>query len=334
MEDSLLVTVILPVYNVASYLEEALDSVINQTYKNLEIIIIDDGSTDGSGDICEEYAKKDGRIRLIHQPNKGLSASRNVALRIMTGEALVFLDSDDAYTEGFVKSMTETMLREKADLVICKYSVHDNIGRMKQKEMDKFYPSINYGFYNRNEALRALSEGEINHSIWNKLYDVKLWENIFFPEGKVYEDIATTFHIISRCKTVFVIEESLYLHRNRNDSISSTLSKSNIVDYIEAYSHFEHYIRINIPNVFSEQQLQKCIYSHLKRMMGYSISILLHRDVYQKDLYYVLRKNLLEIGSNIDIKDCGFRTRICRWMICYCPWLTKVAYQIYSKIMV
>lgn len=330
----MLISIIIPVYNAAPYLEEALNSTLNQSYRHLEIIIIDDGSTDGSDKICDRYAEKDERIHVIHQNNRGLSNARNKGLDLATGQMIVFLDADDSYSINYVEAMLEAMIKNSSDMVICKYSVHRTLSKMEWEDASKGYPSINPGMYDRRSSLRALADGSLNHSVWNKMYKRELWENIRFPEGKVYEDVATTFQIISRCKTVFVKEESLYLHRNRNDSISSTLSKSNIVDYIEAYSHFEHYIRVNIPDVFSEQQLQKCLYCRLKRMMGYSISILLQRDTYQKDLYCVLRKNLLEIGSNVDIKGCGSRTRICRWMICYCPWLTKVAYQIYSKIMV
>ena len=123
MEIGGLVTIIIPVYNTAPYLLEALDSVIQQDYSNLEIIIIDDGSTDGSEKICDIYAEKDSRIRVIHQENKGLSCARNTGLDIMSGDSVAFLDSDDVLHPTYVKTMVAAMCRKKTDLVVCRYSI-------------------------------------------------------------------------------------------------------------------------------------------------------------------------------------------------------------------
>ena len=124
-----LISVIIPVYNVRHYLKEALDSVIFQTYRNLEIIIIDDGSTDGSREICDDYLD-DSRVTVIHQKNKGLSAARNAGLDIMTGEYVAFLDSDDAYQSSFIEEMVNAIVREVADIVVCKYTVHSTVSEM------------------------------------------------------------------------------------------------------------------------------------------------------------------------------------------------------------
>lgn len=111
--ENLLVSIIIPVYNVQKFLREALDSVIQQTYKKLEIIIIDDGSTDGSSEICDEYARNDRRLIVVHQKNRGLSAARNKGLDIMTGDVISFLDSDDVYHVHFIETMLNTMLFEQ-----------------------------------------------------------------------------------------------------------------------------------------------------------------------------------------------------------------------------
>ena len=113
-----LVSVIVPVYNVLPYLRESLDSVINQTYKDLEIIIVDDGSTDGSDAVCEEYAK-DSRVKVIHQKNHGLSAARNVGLDIARGDYIAFLDSDDVYLPDMIQTMVEGIQKSQADVVVC-----------------------------------------------------------------------------------------------------------------------------------------------------------------------------------------------------------------------
>ena len=118
MQDPL-ISVIIPVYNVAPYLREAVDSAINQTYRNLEIIMVDDGSTDGSGDICDEYASRDPRITVIHQKNCGSSSARNAGLDRATGEYIAFLDSDDAYDLSFIRTMIDVAFRENSDIVEC-----------------------------------------------------------------------------------------------------------------------------------------------------------------------------------------------------------------------
>ena len=132
----MLVSVIIPVYNVESYLEEALDSVLNQSYDNLEIIIIDDGSTDSSGQICDNYEKKDERVYVIHQEHRGLSAARNTGLDIMTGEAVAFLDSDDAFNQDFIKVLADIMEKENVDVVVCNHTVHNTIDKMEPEDQD------------------------------------------------------------------------------------------------------------------------------------------------------------------------------------------------------
>ncbi len=153
MENVKLVSIIIPVYNVAPYLVEALESAIHQTYKNLEIIIIDDGSTDGSETICDEYARKDHRVRVIHQDNKGLSAARNIGLGIMTGDAVAFLDSDDALEFDYVEKLVEAMNREDADIVICRFTIHNTVEKMVMDDRCPMYPPILNECLDRNSAL-------------------------------------------------------------------------------------------------------------------------------------------------------------------------------------
>ena len=239
MESNLLVSIIIPVFNVAPYLVEALNSVISQTYENLEIVIIDDGSTDESGHICDEYKEKDNRIIVVHQENKGLSTARNIGLGLISGDAIAFLDSDDAYHPDFVRKMVDAMIREKADLVICKSTVHNTSGNMSQNGQDQMFPSLGKGKYDRVTALQALVDRSIDHTVWNKLYSRRLWGNIRFPDGCVFEDVDTTYRIIDNCRSIYVLNEPLYLHRKRPESITETRSRKNINDWRLAFSHLE-----------------------------------------------------------------------------------------------
>lgn len=162
MDNSQLVSVIIPVYNVLPFIKEALDSVVQQTYKNLEIILIDDGSTDGSGLICEKYKQEDHRIIVIHQNNQGLSAARNIGLQIMSGEVVVFLDSDDAFHPTFIEMMMEAKNENDADIVISKYISLKTSKKMLNMTSNRGSgPAIRAGSYDRIDALCALIENRI-----------------------------------------------------------------------------------------------------------------------------------------------------------------------------
>ena len=160
-----LISIIIPVYNVASYLREALDSAIHQTYEKLEIIIIDDGSTDGSGEICDEYSD-DSRVIIIHQTHQGVSAARNTGLELARGDYIAFLDPDDAYHLSFIRSMLEVTFRENADIVICKYYQLQTIKQMDAGEKRIILPSAKPGAYSRKDAIRSLFDGELQIKIW------------------------------------------------------------------------------------------------------------------------------------------------------------------------
>ena len=251
------VSIIIPVYNIKPFLPEALDSVLRQTYKNLEIIVIDDGSTDGSSKVCEEYANKDKRIKLIQQPHMGLSAARNTGLNLMTGEVVAFLDSDDACHPDFIRKMVSTMAREKTDIVICKASIYHTRKRMHQTGKEVISPSIKKGNYNRTDALRALADGSINPGVWNKLYRKALWRNVRFPVGHVHEDVDTLYKVFDLCNRVAVLERPLYLYRKRNDSISSHVTLTFIDDFLLANLHFESFIIRNTPEIYTDEHLRR-----------------------------------------------------------------------------
>lgn len=142
----------MPVFNAKSYLAEALDSLISQSYKNLEIILIDDGSTDGSGKICDEYAEKDNRVQVRHQKNSGVSAARNAGLDLVTGDFLAFLDSDDAYELDFIYSMITAMTQNNADIVMCKYTEQKTTEKMSFDGHEKIYPLLRGDIRNCNFA--------------------------------------------------------------------------------------------------------------------------------------------------------------------------------------
>ena len=325
-----MVSVIIPVYNVAPYLRESLDSVICQTYKKLEIIIIDDGSTDGSREICDEYEKKDGRICLIHQNNKGLSAARNAGLDCITGDAIAFLDSDDEYHHDFIRLMIETMNQEETDIVVCGYSTQKTEAKMEcDEDTKRTGPSINKGRYNRIEALRALADGMLNHGVWNKLYKKELWDSIRFPEGFVYEEVRTTYQILDLVNSITVIDQPLYLYRDRPGSITNTKTCKNIKDRLIARDEFEAFISENIPEIFLEEHLEKWRYDHFVLLISSYV-----QPGYGKktDHAFIAELRTQIIRNRRKQRIQAVRPRILLYFICYCPWLLRIAYPIYRRM--
>lgn len=220
-----LVSVVVPVFNVAPYLPEALDSLINQTYRNLEILIIDDGSNDGSEIICDEYEARDSRIRVFHQDNKGLSAARNVGLDNMTGEITAFLDPDDVMYPQMIETALNVMV-EKRTRVVAFGAVWYHNGKTVSAPED--------GYYDNNDTLlNFYTRHGIAAAIWTKVFEASLFENIRFREGHNYADAEVFFRILDKCKTLYAIHVPLFRYRKRSFSITATHSLENRLDALK-----------------------------------------------------------------------------------------------------
>lgn len=213
---------IIPVYNVEKYLHRCLDSVIAQTYQNLEIICVDDGSIDESGRICDQYAVRDARIKVIHQENQGLSAARNRGLDAAEGEYIAFVDSDDYILEDMYKKMLDKLLNYNVDLCVCQWQYEFSDGRqvVKRKNID---PTI-YGRKASLEFARFLYMGNYENGVvvaaWNKLYRRALLDKIRF-EGRIHEDEAFCGRIMAKNISVYVMEEQFYVYAQNGDSLTN-----------------------------------------------------------------------------------------------------------------
>ena len=216
------ISVIIPVYNVENYLKQCLESVINQTYKNLEIILIDDGSTDKSGNICEEYKQKDERIKLIHKTNGGLSDARNVGLLNATGEYISFVDSDDFIDLDMYKILYDNIIKFKSDIVWCDYNIYlkGNIQKHKLFSEQKNY-IINDVFIKD-----LFNKYHLEAFVWNRLYRKDIFKDIRFPYKRRCEDGYLVIAILSNAKKITVIPDALYFYRQRGDSLSSKKHKN------------------------------------------------------------------------------------------------------------
>ena len=204
------VSVIVPIYKVESYLKRAVASILHQTYHNLEIILVDDGSPDQCGRICDDYAKEDNRITVIHKENGGLSDARNAGLDAAHGEYIVFVDSDDFIAEDYVETLMQCLKKYDADVAMCSYAVTASVEL--DESIFKASRDETVEVCDRRELLNNLYDA--NHKdatyfivSWNKIYKASLWQDVRFPKGRIHEDEATTYKIYDRA------QKGVYLHR-------------------------------------------------------------------------------------------------------------------------
>ena len=209
-----MISVIVPVYKVEPYLRRCLDSIVNQTYRNLEIILVDDGSPDNCPVICDEYAKKDNRVKVIHQENRGLSAARNAGLDIATGDYIAFVDSDDSIADDMFKEMVAVIERERADIVKC------GVCEVKGEKIEKI--AFKNQLYETNQlgGLFEKCRGGMRWSVvWNGLYRSNLVEDIRFPVGFIHEDNYFSSLIIFRASKIVTIDSVFYNYFHNENGI-------------------------------------------------------------------------------------------------------------------
>lgn len=318
-----LISIIIPVYNVAPYIREAVESAVNQTYKNLEIILIDDGSTDGSGQICDEYASRDPRITAIHQKHQGVSNARNVGLNLATGDYIAFLDPDDAYDPSFIHCMLGTIRQTKCDIVICKYRGYYTEDKMDTKK-GSIRPLSDMGKYDRNQALHELVDGHFHMAVWNKLYKKELWDKTRFRTDLIAaSDHLVTFQVFDGCNSVYVIDKPLYLYRMRRGNISGNFSVKNIECQILSRSLVEDFLRSHSPSDFSDAQIKKYEKTRLNEMFRYYVRC---QDKLFSDH---LKKQIIDMAGRVGIENCEYKTRIEFYLMCHSSWLLKSIYTVY-----
>lgn len=214
-------SIVIPVFNVEKYLRQCVNSVLNQTMQDIEIILIDDGSTDKSGEICDEYARKDKRVRVIHKSNEGLSCARNDGIDASTAQYIMFVDSDDWVDSDYCELPFKTAIKHNADLVFFRYSSSSQLSGQEPVE-----PT----YFSRIHAIRFIYQ---NHAgmAWNKLYHRSMFQNTRFMAGKYYEDGPFGIEILENASNIYYIDKSLYHHRDRSGSITNTGSKDISNDY-------------------------------------------------------------------------------------------------------
>ena len=229
-----LISVLITVFNTEKYVGQCLESVTGQTYRNLEIIVVDDGSTDGSGFVCDDFASRDPRMRVFHTDNRGVSAARNLCLDNAAGAFIIFLDSDDWMESAAIETLHELAVKYGADIAVstaCRDYVDRTTSLLKNKGEIQVFKG--------EEIKLAHAEKKFGEVVWNKLCRIGCYEGIRFPEGHAYEDLIVVAKIIKtlseRGGTVVKLSEDFIHYRMRKSSITHTTSLNKIVDRWTAY---------------------------------------------------------------------------------------------------
>lgn len=211
-----LVSVIVPVYNVEKYIKRCICSIINQSYKNLEIILVDDGSKDNSGSICDDYAKQDNRVKVIHKDNGGLSDARNAGIEIAKGKYLCFVDSDDYIDKEFVQTLYDDMAHFGTNISAVNLAYFDD----NNKYENASNVDGNQEILNSTDAIRYLfTNDKYCNYAWNKMYKAELFQGVRYPFGKKMEDLGTTYRLFNKAGAVVYNPKPLYYYYQRSDSI-------------------------------------------------------------------------------------------------------------------
>ncbi len=266
-----LISIIVPIYKVENYISRCVDSIINQTYENLEIILVDDGSPDNCPKICDDYASKDDRIRVVHKINGGLSDARNAGIQVATGGYISFIDSDDYVSLDFIETLYNTITSENSDVVEC--------------SVVKFYDDHHFEAYNDDfkiasfdtvSSLSALiSENPFHQHVWNKLYKAELVIDIPYSVGKLNEDEFWTYQIFGKAKKVTKINKTMYYYFQRENSIMGNSYNLRRLDALEGKYNRQKYIEKNFPEIEQKAKIDffaSCIFACQSSMKFLNIS--------------------------------------------------------------
>lgn len=218
-----LISIIVPVYNVEKYLDQCIKSIVNQTYKNLEIILVDDGSSDNSPHICDEWAKKDNRIKVIHKENSGVSAARNVGLDKAAGEYIGFIDSDDYIEKDMYSTMLCAILESGAKMACCESKLIPESCNEFSIKKAKPTPPKNL---KTEDLVSEIFAFRVGTAVWCRLMHKTVLEGIRFPEGEKNEDYPIIIPITHKAEGGVILIDPLYYYRDRTDSITATLHQS------------------------------------------------------------------------------------------------------------
>lgn len=253
----LLVSVIVPVYNVKPYLNECIESIVKQSYRNLEIILVDDGSNDGSSEICDLWPLRDDRIRVIHQENRGLSGARNSGIDASTGDYILFVDSDDLVGTDLVAHCIEVMSQTDSDVCVFRFNnVSENGKESTESRYKALFPKEKS--LSPRDAIEQILLMRLPNYAWSYMSRASLLRGkVYFPQGKVMEDLATTYLIWGGASRIAFLDEACYFYRVRSGSILASKNikfihdcKDNLEKLTEDVKHLYPELYVDAVNMF------------------------------------------------------------------------------------
>lgn len=264
MEEQL-ISVVVPIYNVEKYIKECIESIINQTYKNLQIILVDDGSEDNSSKICDEYSKKDNRINVIHKSNGGLSDARNYGIDIAKGEYITFIDSDDFVSSTYIEKLYNAIKENNVKISQCGI-VKVNNKNEKLEKIGYLENEIKSG----KQLIKEIYKGHWTENIvvWNKMYCIELFKCVRYPVGKIHEDEYVTYKILYEFEKIAIIKDYLYNYRQTDESIVGKKFNLKRLDILEALEErinfFKNAEEIELYDLTLRCYLQKIAENYVK----------------------------------------------------------------------
>ncbi|MCU7212133.1 glycosyltransferase family 2 protein [Turicibacter sanguinis] len=294
------ISIIVPIYNVEKYLSKCVDSILNQSFKDFELILVNDGSTDESGKICDAYSLKDKRIKVIHQSNKGVGSARNVGINCAIGEYIAFIDPDDYIHENMYEILYKASIKDEADIVICNFYLVDEQTEMlldSKPSIKGIFDSIQSGI----DCLKDFYRLDDYYILpWNKLYKKNLFNNIYFPEGLIYEDEYIAHKLFFKSKNVVCLKECYYYYLQRKSSIlgsSSNIKKADkILAKLDRIKFYKEHNLINLMYRANKDFVDLYFWSYecIQKEVGYN-----HEKL--KEMRKLYRKNFRLFSQGVYI---------------------------------
>ncbi|WP_164667396.1 glycosyltransferase family 2 protein [Virgibacillus doumboii] len=288
------ISIIVPVYNSSPYIKKCLDSILTQTFKNFELIVVNDGSTDHSGDICNQYAQKDNRVRVVHKKNGGVASARNTGLEMAKGEYVSFVDGDDWIYEDMYLILYELCKKTKSDISICSNDreVNGEVIRVEREEFIKEMDNI--------EAMKQLFTAKYyRFAVWGKLYRKRCFNNIRYPEDRRLDDLPTTYKIFAKANKVVYTNYSGYIYLLRENSIITSSYNEKKLDVFLGWDEIITFMSKNYPQL-SEEYISCFVYysmDHVYAILN-QVSDPAKRKKYLLFIQKYIRKYYKQISKN------------------------------------
>ena len=254
-----LVSVIIPIYKVEQYLDQCIDSIVHQSYENLEIILVDDGSPDNCPKICDQWAQRDARIKVYHKPNEGVSEARNTGIQISTGEYICFVDSDDWAEPMMVECLIRACMEDNTLIAVC--GRYDHFEEKNECQISKC-PTIDETVDSLSFTSRMLLGINCDSSAHSKIYHKSIWKAVSFPKGRIYEDVAVMYQIVLSVPCVSTVKQPLYNYRIRRGSIVQSDFSEKLFDYPYNTRKMLADVKSNYPELYEE-----ACWSHTKALI-------------------------------------------------------------------